>query len=334
MPQPIVVLDVGGTHLRWATWSRARGLGPVRRAATPSLANGDPGPAGRLRERLVAAMARVVPERSTAGVSFGAALNHRSGAVYASAPLWGACTTPFDLLGALSAARPDVRWHVVNDVTAALLHLADGLAGQDRRKVLLVTVSTGIACRILDRRSGAIPTDDHGLQGEIGHLPASVSIAGQRVDLRCDCGEMNHVSSFSSGPGIRRLAEAVQRRDPGRVAFEDSLVKALDAGDRTAGEILRAATLPVAEVVRTALCLDPELDLVAFTGGVTHALGAHYRRELLGHLTARGLYLTSTLSPGWIADRLMVCPAGQVDCLVGAGLAAETARAASGTASR
>lgn len=327
MPQPIVVLDVGGTHLRWATWSRVEGLGPVRRTATPSLANGAAGPVGELRARLVEMMAGAVPEGCAAGVSFGAALDHRSGAVYAAAPLWGACATPFDLLGALSAARPDVRWHVVNDVTAALLHLADGPAGRHRRKLFLVTVSTGIACRILDRRSGVIPTDDCGLQGEIGHLPAAVLLAGRAVDLRCDCGEMNHVSSFSSGPGIRRLAALARGSSMSRTESEQWLVSALEAGEPAAGEILRAATLPLADIVRTALCLDPELDLVAFTGGVAHALGAHYEKALLGHLAAQGLYLTSTLAPDWIADRLLVCGRGQADCLVGAGLAAERAAA-------
>ncbi|MDH2427317.1 ROK family protein [Sphaerisporangium sp. TRM90804] len=334
MSRPISVLDVGGTHLRWATWSRGDGLGPVGRAPTPSLANGLLSPVDELRARLVAMMARAVPEGGVAGVSFGAALDHRSGTVYASAPLWGSCTRPFDLLGALSAARPDVRWHVVNDVTAALLHLAAGLAGERCRKVLLVTVSTGIACRVLDRRSGEIPVDGCGLQGEIGHLPGGVSMAGRPVDLRCECGEMNHVSSFSSGPGIRRLARVRRERDPDgwrgcgldvQGPFEESLASALDAGDPVAEDVLRMGTRPVADVVRTAMCLDPELDLVAFTGGVVHALGAHYRRELLRHLSARGLYLTSTLAPDWVRDRVLVCGRGQADCLVGAGLAAELA---------
>ncbi|MEK8172827.1 hypothetical protein NKH77_38885 [Streptomyces sp. M19] len=54
-----------------------------------------------------------------------------SGRRWTTAP--GSCTPrrrcgraqrPFDLLGALRARRPDVGWHVVNDVTAALLHAA------------------------------------------------------------------------------------------------------------------------------------------------------------------------------------------------------------------
>ncbi|MFF0861373.1 ROK family protein [Nonomuraea sp. NPDC003560] len=336
MSQSIAVLDVGGTHLRWATWSRRGGLAAVRRVATPSLANGAAEPVDELRARLVSAMAQAVPADGVAGVAFGAALDHRSGIVYASAPLWGSCTRPFDLAGALARARPDVRWHVVNDVTAALLHLAAGPVGASCRKLLLVTVSTGIAGRTLDRRSGEIPVDGCGLQGEIGHLPATTSIAGRPVTLACDCGQPDHVSSYSSGPGIRRLAAVLRERDPdawrgsaldGPGPFETLLPAALDAADPVAEELLRAATRPVADVVRSALCLDPELDVVAFTGGVVHALGAHYRRALLAHLNAQGIYLTSALAPESIAERLLVCREGEADPLVGAGLAAErTAR--------
>ncbi|GAA1507107.1 ROK family protein [Sphaerisporangium rubeum] len=332
--QPIVVLDVGGTHFRWATWSRDGGLGQIRQVPTPSVANGTAGPVEELRARLVAMMAEAVPHGGVAGVSFGAALDHRSGTVYASAPLWGACTRPFDLMGALSAARPDVRWHVVNDVTAALRHLAAGPVGRDRRKLLLVTVSTGVACRVLDLRSGLIPVDGCGLQGEIGHLPAATSVAGGPVELCCDCGGSNHVASFSSGPGLRRLAGVLRDRDPrgwdagplaGPAPFGQALVSALDAGDPVAGELTRAATSPMADVTRTALCLDPELDMVAFTGGVATALGGHYRAALLGHLGDQGLYLTSGLAPAWVAERLLVCARGEADCLVGAGMAAEQA---------
>ena len=100
---------------------------------------------------------------------------------------------------------------------------------------------------------------------------------------------------------------------------------ALDSGDALAAELLDAATKPVADVVRTALCLEPEIDLIAFTGGVAVGLGAHYRDALLTHLSREGLYLTSEREPGWVRDRVVVSDANG---LVGAGLAALAAEAA------
>jgi glucokinase len=281
---------------------------------------------------LVRTMADAVPSEGIAGVSFGAALDHRTGTVYASAPLWGAHAGTFNLLAALREARPGVRWHVVNDVTAALLHVASTPCAQGLRRVVLVTISTGIACRSIDQRTGEIPVDGCGLQGEIGHLPATVTIGGVSVELRCDCGQPRHVAAFSSGPGIRRLGEALRKRRghdwessalglrlARGEAFESALAAAMDSGDGLAADLLDAATKPVADIVRTALCLDPEIDLVAFTGGVAVALGEHYRAALLAHLTREGLYLTSELDPGWVRDRVVM---SEANGLIGAGLAA------------
>ncbi|WP_158104591.1 ROK family protein [Amycolatopsis kentuckyensis] len=327
----ITVLDVGGTHLRSARWSAETGLGEVRRVPTPGLTNCPHATVGELRAALVEAMAEAVPAGGVAGVSFGAALDHRSGVVHASAPLWGPHVEPFDLRGALRSARPDVRWHVVNDVTAALLHLAASPHADGRRKILLATISTGVACRTLDTRTGGIPLDSLGLQGEIGHLPATVTLDGEPVELRCDCGQPGHVAAFASGTGLRRLSEVFRDRHRNRWArsrlaaagpFETTLRSALDDADPVAVELLRTAVKPVADVVRTALCLDPEIDLVAFTGGVATGLGRHYRDALTCHLTADGLYLTGERDPGWVLDRILVCEPDEANGLVGAGLAA------------
>ncbi|MGC4757623.1 ROK family protein [Micromonospora trifolii] len=338
----LTVLDIGGTHVRWARWSPQHGLGEIRRVPSPSFSRWRDVPVEELQALLVRAMADAVPPGDVAGVSFGAALDHRTGTVYASAPLWGAHTRPFDLHTALKTARPDVRWHIVNDVTAALLHLASTPAARGRRKILLATISTGIACRTIDKRTGEIPVDRCGLQGEIGHLPASVTIDGVPVALRCDCGQEGHVAAFSAGPALPRLAEILRQRRGGAwqssllglrlaagEAFEPALAAALDAGDALAGELVEAATKPVADVVRTALCLDPEIDLVALTGGVATGLGERYRTALLAHLGREGLYLTSEFEPGWIRDRLLV---SEANGLVGAGLAALAAEQADASA--
>ncbi|CAM5575558.1 hypothetical protein SFUMM280S_02665 [Streptomyces fumanus] len=191
MADDITVIDVGGTHLRRAVWSPGRGVREVTRRPSPSMRThpGEPVPA--LQRRMADALCEALgPHDTVAGVSFGAALDHRGGTVYASAPLWGGHSGSFDLLGAVRARRPDVRWHIVNDVTAALLHAASAPHRRGHRKLLLATVSTGIACRTLDLRTGTVPVDGAGLQGEIGHLPAALAVPG--------------ASGFRQMPGLRR----------------------------------------------------------------------------------------------------------------------------------
>ncbi|MFE2723002.1 ROK family protein [Kitasatospora sp. NPDC059327] len=337
MSTAITVFDVGGTHIRQARWLRPGELSARTSRPSPSFRRFPGATVAELQDMMVRDLCDAVPRTPDAvvGLSFGAALDHRSGIVYASAPLWGGHSEPYDLRAALAARRSDVRWHIVNDVTAALLHAASAADRDAHRKVLLATVSSGIACRVIDQRRRRIPVDGCGLQGEIGHLPATAELAGRPVTLDCDCGSTGHLAAYASGPGIARMARALARREPARWAasrlarltaggtgFEPALRAALDDGDEPAAELLDAVTAPVAAVLRTALCLDPELDEVVLTGGVVHGLGPHYRRALMGHLTRQGLYLTSERAPDWVDRRITVTGPGEADSLAGAGIAA------------
>jgi len=334
MTQTASVIDIGGTYLRWAKWSESNGVGTRTTIPTPGFHQYPEMSVQQLQQRLVTVISGipVCGQDTVVGISFGAAMNHHNAMVYASAPLWGAHNVPFDLHSELSRLRPDVKWYVVNDVTAALLHIiTTPLCAQDR-KVMLVTISTGIAARIIDRATRHIPFDSCGLQGEIGHLPATKTLGGEILTLQCDCGESNHLSSFSSGRGIARMADLLKERQPqawsgsmlGRTIeegcdFEQALMTALHANDPVAKTLLMAATSPVADVLRTALCLDPDLDKIVLTGGVAVSLGEHYRTGILEHLRSAGLYLTSHLDSDWITKRIVIA---QADCLAGAGIAA------------
>ncbi|MFF5634727.1 ROK family protein [Streptomyces sp. NPDC012825] len=347
MSAAVTVFDVGGTHIRQAWWLPGGELRVRTSRPSPSFKRFPGTGAAELRAMMVKDLCDTVPETpgAVAGVSFGAALDHRSGLVYASAPLWGEHSEPYDLRAALAARRRDVDWHIVNDVTAALLHAAAHPGRAEHRKILLATVSSGIACRVIDRRRGLIPVDSSGLQGEIGHLPARAELAGRPLEATCDCGKPGHLAAYSSGPGIARAADVLREREPGRwsasrlgaataggLGFEEALRGALDEGDALAGELLDAVAAPVADVLRTALCLDPEIDEAVLTGGVVHGLGDHYRRALLKSLARQGLYLTSEHTPDWWERRITVAAAGEADGLVGAGIAASAA-AAAGSAS-
>ncbi|WP_320198587.1 ROK family protein [Agrobacterium sp. rho-13.3] len=332
MTGAVTVIDVGGTHLRWANWTPERGTWGRRSALSPNFRRYPTLSAPELQTRLIDSICDIVPhtDDTIVGLSFGAALNQLTGTVYASAPLWGPYDTPLNVLDILSRKRGDVAWHVVNDVTAALLHVASQELCKQDRKVMLVTISTGIAARTIDRRTSRIPLDASGLQGEIGHLPMSAVLFDRPIILKCDCGEPGHLSAYASGPGIRQMALALRERYPrdwensllghgDGMPWEETFSSALVAGDSIATKLLDAVTAPVADVLRTALCLDPDLDRIVLTGGVAVGLGAHYRNAILSHLRCKGLYLTSKFTPQWIEDRIVVSDA---DCLVGAGIAA------------
>jgi predicted NBD/HSP70 family sugar kinase len=312
---------------------------------TPSITNGSPGNGATLVDALITAMAEVIPSRSglSAAVSLGAALDHRNGAVYGSAPLWGASEGVVKFKDLLEGRRPDVRWHVVNDVTAGLLAYRNRHPELSGEKVLFVTVSSGIAARTFDPQTASIPLDAAGLQGEIGHLPSTRGF-NTPESQRCACGAADHIAAYSSGPGIKRLAEAWRDRDidswrrsvlgapdTSPVTFEQAFSNALDGGDRVAVEILRTAVVPFADVLTYALTLDPSLDRIVLSGGVIDAIGGHYVTAVKERMQAAGVFYTSEHEPEWAVGKLTIAERSDGAGLIGAGLFAAEASFTSAT---
>ncbi|MBT2533964.1 ROK family protein [Arthrobacter sp. ISL-48] len=280
-------------------------------------------------------MKLVPPGTVRASISLGAAINHTQGTLYASAPLSGSDMLAFPIIQKLRETRPETEWHVVNDVTAALLAYQDSAPDASRDKVLVTTVSTGIASRLYLPDLGGVPLDAAGLQGEIGHLPA---VSDSCLELMCDCGELNHVASYSSGPGIEQVARLLMQERPlesghsmmsqwsDRSEFEEGFADALDGADPFALLILSMATQPLADVFSYALTIDPSIDRLVLVGGVIEAIGSHYRDALLTRMTAKGVYLTSVLSPDWVSSKITTSASDSSTNLVGAALSSENRR--------
>lgn len=350
----LAVFDIGGTYFRSAVYQAPDHLSDLQRCPAISRAREASLTATQLQEGLVQYLSTQASQYGVkeAAISLGAALNALTGQVYASAPLWGQEQGEYDLAAALAHAAPDVRWHIINDVSAVLIHYASQLAQhrRDLRKVMVITVSSGIACKTVDMRSGHMATDPLGLQGEIGHLPCHVPSLPMAYrgrlslpDMRCDCGQTNHVAAFASGRGIERLMAVLRQQGSdlwpnsplmqaeATAAPQASFKAALDAGDECARCLLHLATHPIADLIRTALTLDPELDRVALVGGVSENLDVHYRAALHAHFQQAGLYLTSERLPAYVDDHIVIEPASVANGLIGAALYATHAGVCHGT---
>lgn len=329
----ILVIDVGGTWIRSGTWRRGQGLLPGSIRKAPTASHLDKEHPDSLGDQLLRMLTQLVPPGTArTSISLGAAINHAEGTLYASAPLSGADTLAFPIVQKLTETRPETEWHVVNDVTAALLAYRDAAPDASGDKILVTTISTGIASRLYLPSLGGVPVDAAGLQGEIGHLPAATD---SHLELMCACGVINHVASYSSGPGIQQTARLLMQerplesrnsmisRWPDRSEFEEAFKNALDAADPLALLILSTATQPLADVFSCALTIDPSIDRLVLVGGVIEAIGSHYRNALLGRMTAKGVYLTSVLSPDWVSSKITTSAGDPSANLLGAALSSE-----------
>jgi 3-dehydroquinate synthetase/predicted NBD/HSP70 family sugar kinase len=295
----IVTFDVGGTWFRSAVVDSTRQLRDIRRVPAIGHVAMPDASVRELQDQLVDYILGEVAARQseaasavpvTVGISIGAATHGDTGVVLASAPLWGPGWRPFDLARELRAAQPAVAWTVLNDVTAAAIALAEQPWAEGIKKLAALTISSGIALRTIDVRTGHIPTDRaSGLQGEIGHLPVDMSVAGHRVSLTCECGGRDHLSAFLSGRGLpnllRALGYAPEAGDP-LITFTTA-VKANSAGTP---DLLDEITRPLARILLDLAVLDPECELVVLHGGLAAALGEPLRASIVRNLAGLGMY--------------------------------------------
>jgi 3-dehydroquinate synthetase/predicted NBD/HSP70 family sugar kinase len=274
-------------------------------------------------------------ESGAVAVCLGAAINENSGVAVGSAPMWGPGALDFDLAAELHKHAPEYEWIVVNDVTALALFHASSLPHARVHRLAAITISTGIALRTLDLATGSVPCDTvHGLQGEIGHLPAGFELDNVTLHLPCDCGEMDHVSSFCSGPGMERTLSMLADQREGRSLptvpkYVKNLAKDISEGCSRARRVLDAITKPLAQILLNHAALDPQVELTFLSGGVVQAFGDVYRESLLENMSNMGLYQVTNRDPDYFRRRIYVACTDPLAGMRGAGLrarAVETAR--------
>lgn len=341
----IAVFDLGGTWFRWGRYSSSEGLLTCERAPAINYLSRPDLSAAELqraltdfiltRTREMQAAWEATPALQVASISVGAPVNANDGTLLGSGPLWGPTAGPLPLEALLSKESPQLRWHVVNDVTALLAPYMRGPSVV--RKTLLITVSSGIGGRLYDHRAGRIPYDGvYGIQGEIGHLTLTFELDGKVINRRCECGGWNHLNAFASGRGMAEILKTLpdltaplgtlfsepanlwhQANDPYRLhAFKAKLKE----GNSVAIALLDALVTPLSRTLAAALSLDPEIDRIVMTGGVVQGLGEYYREALQRTFVRDGLYQISERDPDYLARRLVWEDADDFSGLRGAGL--------------
>lgn len=346
-PTGKVVFDIGGSLFRSGVYTADGRLVGVGDQAATSHRSAPHKAARELRRDLVDYLlgetARLrqtfdMQHLPVASISLGAALDANTGMVLGSGPLWGNDSSPFDPLEETRARMPDISWHLVNDITAALLRHAADRRFRTPRRMALVTVSSGIGCRTYDFRSRSVPVDrEFGVQGEIGHIPISFTFEGQRFDLRCDCGGLNHLNAFCSGHGIAAVLREIAKhqaadftasrlsaacRGQPEALLAPNLTKAVVERDAFAMKVLDAITQPLAAMLVHLFTLDPEIECLVLTGGVIQGMGTDYLESVLRNLDALGLYQVTTRDPSFFRRRVRLGICDGHSGLIGAAVAA------------
>jgi 3-dehydroquinate synthetase/predicted NBD/HSP70 family sugar kinase len=336
----IITFDLGGTWFRSALLTSEGQLCNLRRVPSINYRSFPGKSAVDLVNEISYYIATTVrslwphaespPRHPPIAISMGAALNAHTGMILGSGPILGDASDPFDLSQSIRGYLPRANIFIVNDVTASLIAHSKLPEFRGSHRLALITVSSGIASRILDCSVPHVPVDPVlGIQGEIGHHRVAVSVNGQPLSLNCDCGGSNHLNAFSSGLGIQRVLCKVRQMFPeefrasalsqSEESFDvplNLLRECLEDGDVFSHKILRAVTAPLAEAIKWHFMLDPEIEKIILTGGTCFSLGDSYLSAILENLCSSEFYPLSVDQETFWSDRVVMGP-----CTDDAGLA-------------
>jgi 2-epi-5-epi-valiolone 7-kinase len=284
----ILVMDVGGTFIRWGVYADGR---CTRLRSEPAPWVHEPCSPERFINALLELVARGIalapPDEAIAAVavSVGACLDQNRGIVLASAPIFGRARVALPISDELRRQLPRYQVYVLNDVAALCWgHVAAGECA-DGSEIAALTVSSGIALRRLCVSSGRIPVDaQFGIQGEVGHLPAFGEQGELCGTVLCDCGSPRHVASYASGNGLRRCLQNASER--GHIAAGSALAAVVETSsnaaeaislaalddDLVARSLLAGAARQLAGIIHWTLSICPEVSRIFVTGGVISAM--------------------------------------------------------------
>ena len=331
-----LAVDVGGTTTQLSAHRDGVLTGATLRFPTPSPRTDPDTATDRLRDALFDKIAEHailldVQEPGLAediGVSFGAVVT-RHGIVQDGSVLWLHPSRGFDVVKALAARLPRARIRVLNDVAAAAWHY------RHLGRFVLATVSTGVAFKVFD---ASLPAEHRVLAGpettggESGHtvltpglgerlpydLLRAATVADPEIQAQldrlgvpwCECGTVGDLCSYTSGPGMIRIAGMEARRRPddfrssalGREVSGDlaridapSLARAAAAGDAFTTAVLHRGTRPLATRLLQ-LCADLGLRRAVVVGGFAHGVGQPWFTALRRDLSE------VAVSAGWFRD--------------------------------
>lgn len=257
----LVVVDLGGTQLRTAAFTRAGTM--LARHSVPTPRNGGQDLIiATVVEEIRGAATAVARPLSTVGVSALGPVDPATGVVRTAPTLRDFDNVP---LGPSLQDALGVPVHVFNDANAAAVAEWRLGAGRGTHNFCYVTVSTGIGCGIIS--NDRLVTGHTGHAGELGRVTVPTAAGPVRLE------------DISSGTAIAATARAALETEvetslrglphPDTITAAD-VAAAANTGDPLAQQIYTAASESLGiQLANLTRIIDPEA--IAIGGGVTLA---------------------------------------------------------------
>ncbi len=167
-------------------------------------------------------------------------------------------------LKSILEAATNIRVGVDNDANCAALAEAKIGAGKGYKRVICLTIGTGLGCGIV--LDGKVLNGTHGGAGEVGHVILYPN------GIPCSCGRKGCSEQYVSGTALKRMIEQMNVIDP----YMDSLVKPnrlfhlATSGQQNAIEV-RNQFLTDLSIVISNLQALLDIDCIVIGGGVSES---------------------------------------------------------------
>ncbi len=325
-------MDIGGTHFRSGIFTEDKKILGLEKFNTPNFINNPSISIKNLQELLIKAITETVKKNqekyrdiNSVGLSFAGPVT-KSGIVRSAATIWGKHGHNYPIYRRLKKEISNVRWVIVNDITAATERYGQMNKYKSMDFICVVTISSGVGNKIFDISNRKTILDRMSVGGELGHIQYNLS----KSSPRCDCGGKGHVSSFSSGRAMERLTiETAKKKNK---SYEESIlrtlvekpeninnkliIQALKMSDKFTLDILNVATFPIAYSINY-LSGAVGINRFIFIGGFALNLGDIYINSLKKSLNKIAFFHRTRKE---VTELVELGINDDMDCLIGVGL--------------
>jgi 3-dehydroquinate synthetase/nucleoside-diphosphate-sugar epimerase/predicted NBD/HSP70 family sugar kinase/MoaA/NifB/PqqE/SkfB family radical SAM enzyme/adenine/guanine phosphoribosyltransferase-like PRPP-binding protein len=230
-----IVFDIGGTSIRTGIFYADGTLEIIKRETAPNYNTYQDATIEVLQKKLIDYIQVMVEEARGVVRSRGAEIKLERIAVSFPGPvenfstinraptLWGTNSGRLNLAYALKQNTKNIKEvYIIHDISADAIRYA---FEKEEDRFCVVTISSGISCRIYDKNKGGLITDENDFAGEIGHLIVDYS---EGAPL-CECGEKGHLNAVGSGRAAEKILREKARQDA--TGFRQSLLYEYTEGD-------------------------------------------------------------------------------------------------------
>jgi len=279
----ISVIDCGGSSTRFGIWDGQK-LSQVITLATPSYHRHKDLPIEELQKLWLTFLKKnLIEHKNCSSISIGFAGPVKNDSSISFSPnIWGPKKNRLSIETIEKFLEKPCC--IINDLSAAIIRYGYDDRYQSYKRIMLLTISTGVGSKIFDITHKELLIDQHGRSGELGKIhidnifipSASRSFSGT-------------LEKYASGLGITHLAKICSKDIELHNIQASKILRLCQKGHSEASRIINIATEILAQILQTTI-LSAAPEKIFIMGGILQDNGNLFKQQLISSLLKLKIY--------------------------------------------